>query len=309
MFHLRAAAVFLGPLAVAALSAQDTAIRSGGSLLHAATVDYPREALARGISGEVVLEVDVNERGEVWDARVVSGPEELRRASLRSVLEWHYAKDVALPARLPAVIEFRLPAGAIPPAPAPVSGAGGGVFRVGGGLSAPQWVPQVVQGIRFPGLSDILRQTLQSRLPVREGDTLTAELMAQVRQAVVEVDEHLSTTLRPVDEGLELVIHLGSPTPPQRIRVGGNVQKAMLLESRAPQYPMEAKQARIQGEVRLAATIGREGRVERIEALSGHPLLVPAALEAVRQWVYKPTLMNGQPVEVMTQIEVNFTLP
>jgi protein TonB len=61
----------------------------------------------------------------------------------------------------------------------------------------------------------------------------------------------------------------------------------MLLESRAPQYPVEAKQARIQGVVRLAATI--------------HPLLVPAALEAVRQWVYKPTLMNGRSVEVITR--------
>jgi periplasmic protein TonB len=69
-----------------------------------------------------------------------------------------------------------------------------------------------------------------------------------------------------------------------------------------------AKQARIQGVVRFNAIIARDGTVANLEVLTGHPLLVPAALEAVRQWVYKPTLLNGEPVEVITQIDVNFTL-
>ena len=67
-----------------------------------------------------------------------------------------------------------------------------------------------------------------------------------------------------------------------------------------PIYPPLAKQARIQGVVRLNAIIGKDGTIQNLTVASGHPLLVPAALEAVKQWVYKPTLLNGEPVEVVT---------
>ena len=98
------------------------------------------------------------------------------------------------------------------------------------------------------------------------------------------------------------------PVTPQRIRVGGNVQAAMAIRAPKPSYPPLAKQARIQGVVRLNAVIGKDGTIQDLKAASGHPLLVPAALEAVRQWLYKPTLLNGEPVEVVTVIDVNFTL-
>jgi protein TonB len=95
---------------------------------------------------------------------------------------------------------------------------------------------------------------------------------------------------------------------PQRIRVGGNVQQAKLIRQPRPVYPALAKQARIQGVVKLSAIIARDGTIQHLEVLSGHPLLIPSALEAVKQWVYQPTLLNGEPVEVVTQIDVNFTL-
>jgi TonB family protein len=98
-----------------------------------------------------------------------------------------------------------------------------------------------------------------------------------------------------------------APTP-QRIRVGGNVQQTKLLQHSEPVYPPLAQQARISGVVHLNAIIGKDGTVENLTVASGHPLLVPAALQAVKQWVYAPTLLNGQAVEVVTQIEVNFTL-
>ncbi|MEO7650466.1 MAG: energy transducer TonB, partial [Bryobacteraceae bacterium] len=98
------------------------------------------------------------------------------------------------------------------------------------------------------------------------------------------------------------------PVTPQRIRVGGNVQAAMTLRAPKPVYPPLAKQARIQGVVRLNAIIGKDGSIQDLKAASGHPLLVPAALAAVQQWQYKPTLLNGEPVEVVTVIDVNFTL-
>jgi protein TonB len=97
-------------------------------------------------------------------------------------------------------------------------------------------------------------------------------------------------------------------TPPARIRVGGNVQQTKLVSQPPPVYPPLAKQARIQGVVKLNATIAKDGTVQHLEAISGHPLLIEAAMDAVRQWVYQPTLLNGQPVEVQTDIDVNFTL-
>jgi protein TonB len=94
----------------------------------------------------------------------------------------------------------------------------------------------------------------------------------------------------------------------QRIRVVGNVQQAKLLRRTMPVYPPLAKQARIQGTVKFTAVIGTDGTIRNLQLLSGHPLLVPSAQEAVKQWAYQPTLLNGEPVEVITQIDVNFTL-
>ena len=102
------------------------------------------------------------------------------------------------------------------------------------------------------------------------------------------------------------------PPPPKatptRIRVGGQVQQASLISQPKPVYPALARQARIQGVVRLQAVIAKDGTVQELQVLSGHPLLVPSAMEAVRQWRYKPTLLNGEPVEVITTIDVNFVL-
>ncbi len=99
------------------------------------------------------------------------------------------------------------------------------------------------------------------------------------------------------------------PKPPSEpIRVGGNVQAAKLVRQPKPAYPQLAKQARIQGTVKFNAIIAKSGAIQNLQLVSGHPLLVPAATEAVKQWVYQPTLLNGEPVEVITQIDVNFTL-
>jgi protein TonB len=98
------------------------------------------------------------------------------------------------------------------------------------------------------------------------------------------------------------------PVTPKQIRVGGNVQSAKLVRQPKPVYPPLARQARIQGVVRFTAIIGKDGTIQNLQLISGHPLLVQSAQEAVRQWVYQPTLLNNEPVEVITQIDVNFTL-
>jgi periplasmic protein TonB len=81
-----------------------------------------------------------------------------------------------------------------------------------------------------------------------------------------------------------------------------------LISQVSPVYPPLAKQARLQGEVVLEAVISREGDVTNLKVVAGHPLLVEAALTAARQWKYRPTLLNGQPVEVVSQVTVPFTL-
>jgi TonB family protein len=111
----------------------------------------------------------------------------------------------------------------------------------------------------------------------------------------------------------------GPPPPPpppvkaidkrsEPLRVGGNVQAANLVKKVAPEYPALAKSARIQGTVGFTAVIAKDGTISDLQLIDGHPLLVDAASNAVKQWVYKPTLINGEPVEVITRIDVNFTL-
>jgi len=95
---------------------------------------------------------------------------------------------------------------------------------------------------------------------------------------------------------------------PQRIRLGGNVQQAKLVSQPMPVYPPLARQARIQGNVVLHAIISKDGRVEQLSVISGHPLLIQSALDAVRQWRYQPTTLNGDAVEVDTTITVTFTM-
>lgn len=107
---------------------------------------------------------------------------------------------------------------------------------------------------------------------------------------------------------------IGTAPPPPRprptgpVRVGGNVQAARIVNRVQPVYPPLARQTRISGTVRLHAIISKDGTIQQLEVMSGHPLLQQAALDAVRQWRYQPTLLNGEPVEVDTTIDVIFSL-
>jgi protein TonB len=98
------------------------------------------------------------------------------------------------------------------------------------------------------------------------------------------------------------------PVVPQRVRISQGVTKGLLIHKQEPTYPSLARAARVQGDVILNAIIDTNGQITNLQLVSGHPMLVPAAIEAVRQWRYKPYLLNGQPVEVETTITVIFTL-
>ena len=100
-----------------------------------------------------------------------------------------------------------------------------------------------------------------------------------------------------------------TPTPtPKRIRVPARVVEANLIHDVAPTYPAEAGRARIEGAVVLLAVIGKDGSVQDVRVESGLPILAQAAIDAVKQWRYRPYLLNGEPVEVDSRITINFTL-
>jgi len=177
--------------------------------------------------------------------------------------------------------------------------------------------------IQVSGMSDQVRDQLLSRLPVHVGDTLSADSYDLTNKAVREFDEHMfvSQGTNPqtgevafsIVQGAGPTVAMTAPTTPptpgvKRITIGGNVQQAKLVSQARPAYPPLAKQARISGVVHLQAVIAKDGTVMDLKVIGGHPLLIPAALEAVKTWVYQTTLLNGEPVEVSTQIDVNFTL-
>lgn len=322
-------------------------VEPGAKVLHRSPVFYPSGVTA---AGTVIVESTVNAKGEVTDARVISGPEELRNAALSSVLNWHFSADGGLPPTVQTVVRFTTP---------PQAAAAATVTQTAPSVAAGPYL----RSISIIGLSDELAEKVRTNLPVHVGDAFGNDQMKLVREAVKEIDQHLITGVRVIGAGTTLMIMLApegmsrgvagginsgiqsgivapvidgtingvihgtpgvlmeagpdtsdaAPVPPpangvMRIRVGGNVQAANLVKKITPAYPPLAKQARISGTVRFTAIIGTDGNVISLQLVSGHPLLAPAAREAVAQWQYKPTLLNGSPVEVITQIDVNFTL-
>ncbi len=219
---------------------------------------------------------------------------------------------------------------------APRKGVSGGVIGgVPGGVIGgvpgrmPGFAGKTLKQINVLGLTDDARTRLMSRVPVHVGDVLADDTYQSVVAAVHDYDEHMMVGVRTdKDDTVSLVISAPgtstgalagafgalTPEPPppangmKRINIGGNVQSSKLVSQARPAYPPLAKQARISGVVKLQAVINADGTMKNLAVISGHPLLIPAALEAVRQWVYAPTLLNGDPVEVLTQIDVNFTL-
>jgi len=105
---------------------------------------------------------------------------------------------------------------------------------------------------------------------------------------------------------------IGSTTPPpkvaapQKVRISSGVMEGQRTHYVEPTYPQMARIAHIQGDVTLAATISKNGAIENLRAVQGHPILIQAALDAVRQWKYKPYILNGEAVEVETSITVKF---
>jgi TonB family protein len=268
---------------------------NGAAILHRTGVGYLPAALRNGVQGTVSVQVKLDSTGEVSDAQVLSGPEELRKPVLQSVLQWHFAPSLGGTTRT-IEIAFTAPKSASAPAP---------------GATTPAIVqPGKVRSIQVQDLSQQATAELLASLPIHEGDEWNPESAQRATEAVRAFDEHFwirqQSMSQSPDGGVQLDLVISQA--PGRIKVGGNVQSAMIVRKMPPVYPAAAKAAGIQGNVHLSAIVGEDGTVQELTVLDGPPELTQAAMDAVKQWVYKPTLLNGNPIQVQTTIDINFTL-
>jgi TonB family protein len=181
-------------------------------------------------------------------------------------------------------------------------------------------VPSVFENFDCSALPRPLRELLQRRLSGYAKKRLAAGEMKEIVRIVSEADPNIYMAMHWGTDPKQMTLVLTLGERPQRhsedekhfmdISFDDQPQPPLLRERKEPVYPPEAKAAGIQGTVLLTAVIDTEGHPRDLKVQSGHPLLIPAAMAAVRQWVYRPTTRNGKPVEVSTPIiEVNFSLP
>jgi len=231
-----------------------------------------------------LLSIDLAEDGSAADARVISGPQELRRAALEAVLQWQFKKGQP---SAQVSLDFRL---------------------------APDQEPVQVGKLKSIRIADApagVAETLRARLAQLESQPINAREISQIVGAVA-AGYRTSFTKDQATGDVTLTIADAAAGFAQgdapRIRIGGDVQATKLVNKVTPLYPPLVKQVKVQGTVRFAALIGVDGHLKGLTVESGHPLLVESAQTAVQQWVYQPTLLNGNPVEVLTAIDVNYTL-
>jgi TonB family protein len=216
---------------------------------------YPEQAKARGLSGRVVLAINVDEEGFVSDAEVISGHPLLREAAVTAVKQWQYSPTLlngkAIPVMATVTVVFVLK---------------GDEAVNGSGPNAPE-LPLSFE--EYGGITEGAAGKTGGETPVdAEG------------KAVKRVP----------------------------VRVGAGVMESKLIRKVDPVYSELAKRARVEGKVILSVTVDEKGSVSGIQVVSGHPFLNDAAVEAVKQWRYSPTLLNGEAVPVMATVTVVFAL-
>jgi TonB family protein len=316
----RTLAGILFAIAAHAQSAFDNiTVDPGGPLLHS-----PPVLLSSGPAGTVTVDATLNALGEVTAARVISGPDELRKPVLANVLQWHYASQPAPPPSVRITVTFKLPSigfggGAAPqPESRPTitfAGAPGAGPASPLAATAPA-SPLTIGALNFDGLTPELTALIEQTLGVKTGDTVdSTALIAKV----AAVDPHLrvrfettgargttalSFALQP-QEQFTLHPQAAKLTP---VPLGGTAANAQVAFRVPPVYPPIARHTNVGGTVVLDIFIATDGTVKDLSVLSGPAMFRQAALDAVRQWIFRPALLNGAPTETLTQTEVNFTL-
>ena len=182
----------LATLAVLVPASAQEVKRGGENLLHRAQLEYPGEALANKIEGTVVLEARLDAKGVVRDARVLSGPDLLRAAALKSVLDWHYSMDKRVPPIVEIEIEFKLTKDRIVVTKtAPAAGT--------------------LKSIDFQAVYGKLKEKVLAKLALKVGDSISAGLHPQIVQAVRSVDEHLQVRIGTIGGDTHIVVSMTTP--------------------------------------------------------------------------------------------------
>jgi len=265
-------------------------IAQAPGVIHGNVATIPKAALDSSTEGTVIVEVRLDAQGHVIDAKALSGPDVLRSAALKTVLDWHFEKPPVTGTVKQVPVDFRLPAPrAAVPSPQP----------------ADPLLIQVTK-IDVSRLPENIRQEVLAKLPFREGTTVTSAQAAEAIKAAQSVDDHITGTYFPDRRTNPLEWQLVFALPDLPTKAAGTLQTP--IKTARPIYPPLARQARVQGTVKFNIGIDKQGQVATVELISGHPLLIDAAREAVQQWKYQPTVQNGQPVEVQTEAVINFSL-
>jgi len=285
----------------------------------------------------------------------LSGPDELRKGVLQSVLTWHFDKSEASSTRTVnvAFVKQATTTSAIPKMVLPANGGRGGRGGSGGMLGGTLALPNAkLDRIDVMGISDGARSELLSRLPIHEGDDWSGQIYAEVTKAVKDFDSHLTAGIgRSVNGGIVLSINLsnagtaiqslptftsnnvvtsngqgsglgvgfgyggavpqGAPLAVGGVySVGNGTTPPTVLSKVDPQYSQEALAAKYSGSVMLSIVVGTDGKAQDIKVVKSLGMgLDEKAVEAVLQWVFRPGMNQGAPVNVRAQIEVNFRLP
>ena len=310
-------------------------------LLHKVEPEFSEQARKAKYQGTVTLTVVVNENGDVKDARVIKSLGlGLDEKAIEAVNKWKFrpgekdGKPVAVTATIQ--VNFRLlqtiwtvrraqfsSAGAPtidsnPQNPWSVDCSGQGSVTIGLTVGA-DGVPAHARVLRT---TDILANeaalaainTLRFKPALQDGKPVESEGEIELACAAPKLLPVLPQLPTPPLGGAAGGVMGAGPRSPQAAQAAGSievpaaVEGANLVRGDQPAYPELALQARISGAVELEAIIAKDGTVEELSVLNGHPLLREAALAAVKKWVYQPTLLNGQPVKVRTTIDVIFTL-
>lgn len=274
--------------------------------------EYPPLARQARISGGVRLRVVIDTTGSVKNLQVISGHPLMVPAALQAVKEWKF-QPPASEVTTNLDILFTLPPGDMVPAQFTATMPALPIIR----QVAPEY-PALARQARISGVVK-LRVVIDTTGSVKNIQVLSGHplLVPATIEAVREwkFQPPASEMTTPVDVPFNMTpgdapqtVQGAQPQVPQRIKVGGNVHSSKLVRKVDPVYPAQARAEGIQGDVTLQIVCDHAGQVVQVTAIDGNPVLAAAAQDAVRQWSYQPTLLNGQPVEVISTVTVPFRL-
>jgi len=251
-----------------------------GQLVSRVNPVYPAEAKAKGVQGAVLLKAVISKEGTIERLEVVSGPEELADSAIHAVKQWTY-KPYLLNGQ-PTEVETTVRVN----------------YHLGDRSEG--------EGARSSGSSSSGSSSSSdsSASSSERAEKAVKKVEKRTEKTGEKAEKNADKTAEKAEKDAEKAEQAEKAEKGQRVAAG--VMAGQLLSHVNPVYPAEAKEKRIQGAVVLKAVISKEGTVENLQVVSGPEELASSAIDAVRQWTYKPYLLNGEPTEVETTITVNY---